>query len=68
MKNYIKSNTIQSAVLLTLTQLPMLGDPIWAALADTGLAAQYVAMAKVFTFSLGIVGVVWGRSKAQGPL
>jgi len=68
MINYLKSNTIQSAALLTITQLPQLGDPIWSALSETGVPAQFVAITKVSFFVLGIIGVVWGRSKAKGPL
>ena len=68
MIEYLKSNTIQSLLFITLTQMPVLGDALWGVLASTGLDVKYVAMIKVGAFILGLVGAVWGRAKAEGPL
>ena len=50
---------------LAVTQFPEVSDPLWSALADTGLDPKAVAAIKVVSFILGAVGVAYGRWKAQ---
>lgn len=68
MIKHLKSNTIQSALFIGVTQLPTISDPIWGVVAETGLDPRIVAGVKVTAFVLGLVGVWWGRAKVQGPL
>lgn len=64
----IKSKTNRAGLLMLLLAMPSTSAPAWDIVARMGAGDMLLAWLQGIAAFLGFVGVMWGRSKATGPI